>query len=312
VGATGEDGGSCGEECEHARILRGDTVGTVLRGAIAAAVTPLAAGGAVLDEGAFGPYVDFLAGHGLDGLLALGTTGEGVLFDLEERRRVAELYIEAAAGRMQVAVHCGAQTTADTVALAGHAAEAGADAVAVIGPPYFALDADELFEHFSEAAAACEPLPFYVYEFAARSGYSVPLQVIASLREEAENFTGLKVSDTPWQTFEPYLIEGLDIFVGPEALIPQGMAGGAAGAVSGLASSFPDAVVALVRDPTPERGERVGALRAAMQALPFHAAAKAALGFRGVGVRGVVRPPLRTLREDEVAEVERIVREWDA
>src|SRR5262249_17784134 len=98
---------------------------------------------------------------------------------------------------------------------------------------------------------------------------------------------------------------------GPEVLIPQGLAGGAAGAVSGLASSFPDAVVALVRDPSPERGERVGGLRAALQALPFHAATKAALGFRGVGVRGAVRPPLRTLREDEIAAVERIVREWD-
>jgi dihydrodipicolinate synthase/N-acetylneuraminate lyase len=284
----------------------------VLRGAIAAAVTPLAAGGAVLDEGAFAPYVEFLAGHGVDGLLALGTTGEGVLFDLEERRRVAELYIEAAAGRLQVAVHCGAQTTADTVALAAHAAEAGADAVAVIAPPYFAFDAEELFEHFADAAAACEPLPFYVYEFAARSGYAVPLQVIDSLREEAVNFQGLKVSDTPWEKFEPYLVEGLDIFVGPEALIPQGLARGAAGAVSGLASSFPDVVVGLVRDPSPERGERVGALRVAMQALPFHAATKAALGFRGVGVRGVVRPPLRMLREDEIAAVERLVREWDA
>lgn len=312
VGATRKDGRGGGEECEHARILRADTVGTVLRGAIAAAVTPLAAGGAVLDENAFRPYVDFLAGHGLDGLLALGTTGEGVLFDLDERRRVAELYIEAAGGRLQVAVHCGAQTTADTVALAGHAAEAGADAVAVIAPPYFAFDAEELFEHFSEAAAACEPLPFYVYEFAARSGYAVPLEVIDRLRGEAENFKGLKVSDTPWEKFEPYLIEGLDIFVGPEALIPQGVAGGAAGAVSGLASSFPDAVVALVRDPTPERGERVGALRTAMQALPFHAATKAALGFRGVGVRGVVRPPLRMLREDEIAAVGQLVREWDA
>ena len=310
--ASGEDGRGGGEECQHARILRGDTVGTVLRGAIAAALTPLAAGGAVLDEDAFGPYVDFLAGHGLDGLLALGTTGEGVLFDLEERRRVAELYIEAARGRLQVAVHCGAQTTADTVALAGHAAEAGADAVAVIAPPYFAFDAAELLEHFSEAAAACDPLPFYVYEFAARSGYAVPLQVLDSLREEAPNFRGLKVSDTPWERFEPYLVEGLDIFVGPEALIPQGLARGAAGAVSGLASCFPDAVVELVRDPTAERGERVGSLRAAMQALPFHAAAKAALGFRGVGVRGVVRPPLRGLREDEVAEVARIVREWSA
>jgi dihydrodipicolinate synthase/N-acetylneuraminate lyase len=284
----------------------------VLRGAIAAAVTPLAAGGAVLDEGAFGPYVDFLAAHGLDGLLALGTTGEGVLFDLDERRRVAELYIEVAGGRLQVAVHCGAQTTADTVALAGHAAEAGADAVAVIGPPYFPLDADELLEHFSEAAAACEPLPFYVYEFAARSGYAVPLQVIDALREEAANFRGLKVSDMPWERFEPYLVDGLDIFVGPEALIPQALARGAAGAVSGLASSFPDAVVALVRDPTPERGARVAALRAAMQALPFHAATKAALGFRGVGVRGVVRRPLRMLREEEIAEVGRLVHEWAA
>lgn len=266
----------------------------------------------MLDEGAFAPYVDFLAGHGVDGLLALGTTGEGVLFDLEERRRVAELYIETAAGRLQVAVHCGAQTTADTVALAAHAAEAGADAVAVIAPPYFALDADELLEHFTDAAAACEPVPFYVYEFAARSGYAVPLQVIDSLREEAANFRGLKVSDTPWEKFEPYLVEGLDIFVGHESLIPQALAGGAAGTVSGLASSFPDAVVALVRDPTAERGERVGALRAAMQALPFHAATKAALGFRGIGVRGVVRPPLRMLREDEIAVVERLVREWDA
>ena len=283
----------------------------MLRGAIAAAVTPLAAGGAVVDGDAYGPYVEFLAGHGLDGILALGTTGEGILFDLDERRQIAELFIAAASGRLQVAVHCGAQTTADTAALAAHAAEAGADAVAVIAPPYFAFDAEELEAHFAEAAAACAPVPFYVYEFAARSGYAVPLEVLAALREEASNFVGLKVSDTPWDRFQPYLLEGLDIFVGPEALIPQGVAGGATGAVSGLASCFPDAVVPLVRDPTPERGERVGALRASMQALPFHAAAKAALGIRGVPVRGVVRRPLRTLHDDELDEVRRIVSEWD-
>lgn len=265
----------------------------------------------MLDEAAFGPYVDFLAGHGVDGVLALGTTGEGVLLDVDERKRVAELFVTAAAGRLQVAIHCGAQTTADTTELATHAAESGASAVAVIAPPYFAFDADELLAHFAEAASACSPLPFYVYEFAARSGYAVPLPVLASLREEVSNFVGLKVSDAPWERFEPYLLDGLDIFVGPEALIPQGIERGAAGAVSGLAASFPDAVVALVGDPTAERGERVGALRAAMQTLPFHAASKAALGFRGVPVRGVVRAPLRSLHDDEVAEVERIVRGWD-
>jgi dihydrodipicolinate synthase/N-acetylneuraminate lyase len=282
----------------------------MLRGAIAAALTPLAGGGAAIDEEAIPPYVDFLASHGLDGILALGTTGEGVLFDLDERRRVAELFKEAAGPRLQVAVHCGAQTTADTTTLAEHAATIGADAVAVIAPPYFALDADELLRHFAAAAHACAPVPFYVYVFAARSGYAVPLDVLTRLREEAPNLAGLKVSDTPWEKFSPYLIEGLDIFVGPEALVPQGFAGGAVGAVSGLAGCFPDAVVPLVRDPTPEAGERVGALRAAMQRLPFHAASKTVLGLRGVPVRAGVRPPLRGLHDDELAEVERIVREW--
>jgi dihydrodipicolinate synthase/N-acetylneuraminate lyase len=281
----------------------------MLRGAIAAALTPLIGAGAGIDENAFEPYVGFLAAHGVDGLLALGTTGEGVLFDVDERKRIAELFV-AARGELQVAVHCGAQTTADTVLLAEHAAEAGADAVAVIAPPYFAFDADELAAHFSEAARACDPLPFYVYEFAARSGYAVPLPVLATLREEASNFVGLKVSDTPWELFEPYLVEGLDIFVGPEGLIPQGLERGAAGAVSGLAASFPDAVAALVREPTAENGARVGALRASLQALPFHAASKAVLGLRGVPVRGRVRPPLRGLRDDEVDEVRRIVSEW--
>ena len=281
----------------------------MLHGAIAAALTPLLGGGFEVDEDAFEPYVAFLAANGIDGLLALGTTGEGVLFDVDERKRVAELFL-ACRGELQVAVHCGAQTTADTVLLAAHAAEAGADAVAVIAPPYYAFDAAELVAHFREAAQACDPLPFYVYEFAARSGYAVPLPVIATLREEASNFIGLKVSDTPWERFEPYVLEGLDIFVGPEALIPQGMARGAIGAVSGLAGSFPDAVAALVHEPTAENGARVGALRASLQALPFQAASKMVLGLRGVPVRGRVRPPLRGLREDEATEVERIVREW--
>jgi dihydrodipicolinate synthase/N-acetylneuraminate lyase len=283
----------------------------VLRGTIAAALTPLAAGGSVVDEAAFAPYLAFLRGHGVDGVLALGTTGEGVLFHVEERKQVAQLFVDHADG-LQVAVHCGGQSTADTVELAAHAAEIGADAVAVIAPPYFAFDAAELLAHFAEAANACAPTPFYVYEFAARSGYAVPLETIAALRDEAENFVGLKVSDTPWERFSPYLLEGLDIFVGPEALIPQGLAGGAAGAVSGLAASFPDAVVALARDPTAANGERVGALRAAMQAVPFHAASKMVLGLRGVPVRGGVRAPLRELDEAERAEVERIVREWAA
>jgi dihydrodipicolinate synthase/N-acetylneuraminate lyase len=110
----------------------------------------------------------------------------------------------------------------------------------------------------------------------------------------------------------PYLVEGLDVFVGAEALIAQGLAAGAAGSVSGLAASFPDAVVPLVRDPSPEEAERVGALRASLQRQPFHAALKTALGLRGVPVGPDVRPPLRGLRDDERAAVAGIVAGWEA
>src|SRR6185436_1961638 len=116
-----------------------------------------------------------------------------------ERREIAAAFVEAGRGRLQVAVHAGAQTTHDTVALTEHAAGIGADAVAVIAPPYFALDEAELLAHFAAAAAACAPTPFYVYEFEARSGYAIPLAVIGRLREQASNFVGMKVSDSPWE-----------------------------------------------------------------------------------------------------------------
>src|SRR5215218_2936760 len=184
----------------------------MLRGTLAAAITPLRDGGAALDEEAFAPYVDFLVEGGVDGMLALGTTGEGILLSVDERKRAAELFVGAAGGRFHVAVHAGAQTTADTAELARHAASAGADAVAVIGPPYYVLDEEALYRHFAAAAEAAGALPFYLYEFKGRAGYSIPLP----------------------------LIERLDIFVGAETLVERGLAAGAAGAVSGLAAAFPE------------------------------------------------------------------------
>jgi dihydrodipicolinate synthase/N-acetylneuraminate lyase len=233
-----------------------------------------------------------------------------MLFSPDERRDIAAAFVEAARAKLQVAVHCGAQTTRETALLAEHAASVGADAVAVIAPPYFALDEAELLAHFEAAARACSPLPFYLYEFEARSGYPIPLAVIEQLREAVPNLAGMKVSDSPWERLESYLIEGMDVFVGAESLLVQGLAAGAAGAVSGLAGSFPDAVVPLVREPTAEAGERATALRAQLQQFPFHAASKAALGVRGVPIGPDVRAPLRGLSGEERADVERIVRDW--
>jgi dihydrodipicolinate synthase/N-acetylneuraminate lyase len=275
----------------------------MIKGALAAALTPLRNDGAALDEDAFQPYLDFLAEGGLDGILALGTTGEGILLSVEERKRATELFLAAAGGRLQVAAHCGAQTTADTIALAAHSAGAGVDAVAVIGPPYFRLDDEALYEHFRRAAAACAPTPFYLYEFEATSGYPIPLSVVERLRAEAPNLAGLKVSDSPFEKVRPYLIEGLDVFVGSEALLAVCLDAGAAGAVSGLAAAFPDEVAQVVREPTAEGAERLGELRAGIERFPRHAALKAVVARKGVPLREDVRAPLRPLADAEWAEL---------
>jgi dihydrodipicolinate synthase/N-acetylneuraminate lyase len=270
-----------------------------LHGAIAAAVTPLRDGGRSLDADALASLVGFLQSGGLDGLLACGTTGEGVLLTLDERRRVAEGFLAARRDGFQVAVHAGAQTTRDTVALASHALEIGADAVAVIAPPYFPLGPEELFEHLRSAADACDPLPFYVYEFAARSGYAIPVEIVQQLRREQGNVVGMKVSDTPFDAIEPYLVDGMDVFIGSEPLVRAGIERGAVGAVSGLASAWPDVVAALVHDHSPEAHLRVTELRERLEGIPFHAALKQVLTDRGVLLHGDVRPPLRGLTLEE-------------
>lgn len=270
-----------------------------LRGAIAAAVTPLRNGGTSLDPESIGPLVRFLADGGLDGALACGTTGEGVLLSVDERRRVATAFAEARPDGFQLAVHAGAQNTRDTVALATHAADVGADAVAVIAPPYFPLGPLEVFEHLRAAAEASRPLPFYVYEFAARSGYAIPVEVIDRLRREVDNVVGMKVSDRPFDAVEPYLLDGMDVFIGSEPLVRAGMERGAIGAVSGLATAWPEVVSALVHAHSPEAHLRVTELRQRLEGIPFHAALKQVLVDRGVLGHGDVRPPLRGLTLEE-------------
>jgi dihydrodipicolinate synthase/N-acetylneuraminate lyase len=266
-----------------------------LRGTLAAAVTPMTGGGGSLDDDAIAEVMDFYARAGLDGILALGTTGEGILLSVEERRHAADAFIAAAHHRLSVIVHCGAQTTHDTVVLAEDAAIRGAAGVAVIPPPYFALDANSIWRHLDAAAGACAPLPFYVYEFAARSGYGVPIEVIERLRTSAPNLTGLKVSDSPFEAVRPYLLPRLDVFIGAEGLIAEGMALGAAGSVSGLAAAFPELTIDAVTTQSAAASERAARVRDSFAQFPFQSALKFILQRRGVPIEDAVRPPLATL-----------------
>jgi dihydrodipicolinate synthase/N-acetylneuraminate lyase len=269
---------------------------------IVAAVTPLTHGGDRLDDDVVWPMWSFLAGHGADGVFACGTTGEGILLSLEERRRAAVAFRAAVRGRL--IVHAGAQSTRDTTALAGHAAEIGADGVAIIPPPYFPLDEDALVDHFLAAAAACAPLPFFIYAFAARSGYPVSPAVVRRVADDAPNLAGLKVSESPLERVAPYLDLGLPVLIGSEPLLPPALALGAVGAVSGLAAAFPEVVRATLDRPDADAEASLRTLRATMEAQPFIAAAKHVLSRRGVPIKLDMRRPMRGLSPEEAAALD--------
>jgi dihydrodipicolinate synthase/N-acetylneuraminate lyase len=273
---------------------------------IVAAITPLTDDGAAVDTGAIGPYVAFLESHGADGVFACGTTGEGVLLSLDERRRTVEAFRSELDGKL--IVHAGAQTTADTQALAAHAREIGADAVAVIPPPYFPLDDDALTAHFVAAARAADPLPFFCYAFAPRSGYPLPVEVVRRIGASVTNLAGLKVSESPFERVEPYLELGLPVLIGSEPLISAGIARGALGTVSGMASAFPDVVRAGLDAADEAAAQRLGELRGAMEASgQFIAAAKHVIGARGVPVGPAMRRPLRPLTTAESASLDEAI-----
>jgi dihydrodipicolinate synthase/N-acetylneuraminate lyase len=268
---------------------------------LAAAVTPLREGGDALDEGAIGPLVEYLEQGGVNGVFCCGTTGEGVLLTHDERVRAAAAFRAACGGTL--IVHCGAQTTAATAALAASSAELGADGVAVIAPPYYPLSEDDLVDHFVAAAQACDPVPFYLYAFTARSGYPLTAEVIRRVAERASNVAGLKVSESPYDAVAPYLALGLRTYVGQEPLLPRALADGAYGSVSGIASAFPQEVRRVLDAPDEDGAARLTALRDALGTTTFIPALKWVLRHRGVPIEPDVRAPLHRIGDALAAKL---------
>lgn len=275
-----------------------------LHGVVAAALTPLRERGGSLDTGGVAPLVELYLDAGLVGVLVAAASGESLLLTIAERRRLLAEFVAAADGRFAVAAHAGAHSTADTVALAAHAAEAGASAVAVAPPPYLPLDESALLAHFRAAAAACAPCPFYLFEIRHGTGYPIPRTVVRSLLETAENLVGIQVSDPTIEEIEHYLVPGLDVLVGSEGLLEEAFGRGAVGTVSALAAALPRHVAAAVGEPPPAGAPPIRALRAGLERFPFHAAGKLAVIAQHVAIEPWVRPPLRPLTPAERTELE--------
>jgi dihydrodipicolinate synthase/N-acetylneuraminate lyase len=111
-----------------------------LRGILAAVTTPFTADGSAIDEPVIKTQVERLVAAGIHGLVRTGTTGEFMILSPTEYRRVVELYVQVAVGRVPVVAGVGALSTKDAVELARDFEELGADAIMIVPPFYDPLD----------------------------------------------------------------------------------------------------------------------------------------------------------------------------
>lgn len=158
-------------------------------GSFTALITPMHADGS-LDERAFRDLVEWQITEGTQGLVPVGTTGESPTLSHAEHKRVVELCVEAAAGRVPVMAGAGSNSTAEALDFARHARQAGADAILVVTPYYNRPTQEGLFLHFSMIADAVD-IPMFIYNIPGRSVVDMTPETMGRLARHP-NIVGVK------------------------------------------------------------------------------------------------------------------------
>ncbi len=197
-----------------------------------ALVTPMTASGLpnleVVEQ-----LVDRFAGEELEGLYVTGSTGQWPLLTLQERQDVLAAAVKASKGRMTIMAHVGAMSTQDSVALAKHAAEVGADAVSSVAPVYYSYSIDVLFKHY-EAIGAATNLPLYVYHYDPALKVGIKVEDYAKRLLAITNIAGMKVTSLDLYLFgllKTYTEDKLKLFSGADELLAHAVLSGSIGAI---------------------------------------------------------------------------------
>jgi 4-hydroxy-tetrahydrodipicolinate synthase len=160
-----------------------------IKGSITALITPMTNGS--LDEAAFRQLVDWQIKEGTNGLVPVGTTGESPTLSPSEHKRVVEIAVEAAAGRVPVIAGTGSNSTVEAVDYTQHAKEAGADAALVVVPYYNKPTQEGIYAHFRCIADAID-IPIIVYNVPGRTVANISVETLARLARDCPNIVGTK------------------------------------------------------------------------------------------------------------------------
>jgi len=195
--------------------------------------------------------VERFVGAGVNGISALGSTGEFSHLTADERKRFAEDLVGLVAGRVPLVIGVGAPGTKEAIELARHAGEAGADGALCVAPFYWKVGEEALFRHFA-AVAEASPVPVLAYNFPMLTGLDLSPALVARVARECPKVVGLKDTVTePINTVR--ILRAVEeerpdfaILAGFEdGILPTMLAGGD-GAIGGLVNVAPELFVGLV------------------------------------------------------------------
>ncbi len=161
----------------------------MFKGSITALVTPFVNG--AVDEKALQDFVAWQIAEGSNGVVPCGTTGESPTLSHAEHKRVVELTLEVAKGKIPVIAGAGSNSTMEAIELARHAEQAGADALLVVTPYYNKPNQEGLYRHFMAIDAAVG-IPIFIYNIPPRSVIDMTVETMARLFRDGRNIRGVK------------------------------------------------------------------------------------------------------------------------
>jgi 4-hydroxy-tetrahydrodipicolinate synthase len=219
---------------------------SVFEGVLTALVTPFRDGG--IDETALRDLVDRQIEAGIDGLVPCGSTGESATLSHAEHRRVVEIVVQAARGRVPVVAGTGSNSTREAIELTQHAKAAGADGALLISPYYNKPTQEGIYLHYAEIARATS-FPLLVYNIPGRTASNILPATLARLADVPQ-VVGVKEASGDLAQMAEVIArcpEEFRVLSGDDALTLPLLAIGGSGVICTTSNVAPSEMVAMLR-----------------------------------------------------------------
>jgi 4-hydroxy-tetrahydrodipicolinate synthase len=285
------------------------------KGIIPAMVTPIASEGKI-NVGALRKLTNYLIAGGVHGLFPVGSQGEFYALTFEEKKRVIEVVVEEARGRVPVYAGTGAITTREVIALTKMAEAVGVSAISILTPFFIRPNEGELWDHYTAIARATQ-IPVLLYNNPQRTGINLSAEFVARA-SKVENIVGIKDSSGDLTLTSEYIRrtdKNFSVLAGRDTLIYGTLCYGGRGAISATANVAPKVIVEIYD--AFQAGDwkrslkaqfRLAPLRLAFDLGTFPVVIKEALNLIGIDA-GMGIPPVGGITPKAKADLRKILKD---